>query len=81
MSKYTIADDDKPEEHIEKKLSLLEKQIAKCDKQALVTEISIQGDLSYYLYEQNMPQETYFEYKSQLSAIVKNYLKRGKCEK
>lgn len=81
MPKYTVADEEPPEHIIEKKLSLLERQIDKCDKQALVTAVSIQGDLSYYLYEKHMPQEQYFEYKSQLSSIVKDYLKKGKCEK
>jgi len=66
---------------IGKNLTILEKQIDKCDKQALITAVNIQSDLSYYLYEKHIPQEMYFDFKAQLSNIIKQYLKTGKCKK
>lgn len=80
MAKHIVSDDEEPEMHIQKKLTLLERQIDKCDKQALVTAISIQSDLSYYLYEKHILEDQYHEYKSQLSSIVKTFLKKDKCK-
>ncbi len=76
-SKYNITyeTEEDIDAHIQKKLALLDKQIDKCDKQALVTAVALQGDLSYYLYEKHIPQEQYFEYKSQLSSAVKQFMK------
>lgn len=79
--KYIIADEEEPELNIQKKITLLEKQIDKCDKHAMTTAVSLQGDLSYYLYEKHIPQERYFEYKSQLTSIVKKYMKGCSCRK
>jgi len=83
MSKYIIANETEEDidAHIQKKLALLDKQIDKCDKQALNTAVSLQGDLSYYLYKKHMSQEMYFDFKAQLSNIIKQYLKTGKCKK
>ena len=79
--KYIIADEEDVEFIIGKNLTILEKQIDKCDKQALITAVNIQSDLSYYLYEKHISQEMYFDFKAQLSNIIKQYLKTGKCKK
>ena len=81
MSKYIIANETEEDidAHIQKKLALLDKQIYKCDKQALNTAVSLQGDLSYYLYEKHVSEDQYHEYKSQLSAAIKHFMKENKC--
>jgi len=77
--KYIIADEEEVEFIIGKNLTILEKQIDKCDKQALITAVNIQSDLSYYLYEKHMSEDQYHEYKSQLSAAIKHFMKENKC--
>lgn len=77
---YKRNDDEDPELTIHKKLSLLDRQVAKCNNQAMTNAISIQGDLSYYLYEKHIREEIYSEYKLQLNSIVKTFLNKCDCK-
>ena len=77
---YNQSDDEDPEFIIHKKLSLLDRQVAKCNVQTMTNAISIQGDLSYHLYEKHIPEEIYAEYKLQLNSIVKTFLNKCDCK-
>ena len=73
--------EEEAEEHIQKELSFLDIDVNNCDVSMMKRAISVQASLSYYLNEQLIDQQTYYEYHSQLEKITKDAIKNCICKK